>query len=442
MKENLIEDNLVNNNDNSSVELNSSDRKDSYFINQFSDVAQKVMNKNSNAMISKTIHQIQKANKLRRYKIGLLFYIIYILVDTAELVLTELTDYDYQYDPFCEIYVRHSAFIVFLLLIPFTNKKNSYLFDIMSITKYFIPDWKKKKNGNLTSVFYVFEGTEEKFNKTVHKISFLFTVLFYLSMSFYLHSFVEASRDIDANIIPILFPMGSVIIIIFMRKYFLHTQSLDLLSIISVVLITISVIFLSIYQYYIFEDKKPLEIFGFSLIGGVLFGFFSTFLKYYSNIYTENFRLSAIFGYIGVYTLITVPVILCLICLFNDNLDEKFNLFSQGNNLAVYIILFICAFIKNFCIFHCIISLSPLIFSISIFFTLFLNQLINIFWGFIESSWTFYVAGVFLILGVAGGILDKYLKHSIKVGKNKKIGEDGKIESKNSELNFDDLSEK
>ena len=87
MKENLIEDNLVNNNDNSSVELNSSDRKDSYFINQFSDVAQKVMNKNSNAMISKTIHQIQKANKLRRYKIGLLFYIIYILVDTAELVL-------------------------------------------------------------------------------------------------------------------------------------------------------------------------------------------------------------------------------------------------------------------------------------------------------------------------------------------------------------------
>ena len=73
---------------------------------------------------------------------------------------------------------------------------------------------------------------------------------------------------------------------------------------------------------------------------------------------------------------------------------------------------------------------------------MFLNQLINIFWGFIESSWTFYVAGVFLILGVAGGILDKYLKHSIKVGKNKKIGEDGKIESKNSELNFDDLSEK
>lgn len=440
MKENLVDNNLIIS-DNNSVELNRNDTKDSFFMNQFSDITKQVMNKNSKAMISKTIRQIQKANKLRRYKIGLLFYIVYNLVDTSELVLTELTKYDYQYDPFCEVYLRHSAFIAFLLLVPFTNKKNSYLFDIMSITKYYIPDWKKKKNGNLSTMFYVFEGTEEKFNKTVHKISFLLTVLFYFSMSFYMHSFVEASRDNEPNVIPILFPMGSVIIIIFLRKYFLHTQSLDLLSIISVILISISVLFLTIYQYTIFENKNPLEIFGFSLIGGVLFGFFSTFLKYYSNLYNENFKLSTIFGYIGVYTLITVPLIICLICLFDDNLDEKFNLFSQGNNVTVYIILFICAFIKNFCIFHCIISLSPLIFSISIFFILFLNQLINIIWGFVESEWTFYVAGVFLVLGVVGGILDKYLKHSIKVNKIKKNDDGGKIENKNSELNFDNLSE-
>ena len=440
MKENLVDNNLIIS-DNNSVELNRNDTKDSFFMNQFSDITKQVMNKNSKAMISKTIRQIQKANKLRRYKIGLLFYIVYNLVDTSELVLTELTKYDYQYDPFCEVYLRHSAFIAFLLLVPFTNKKNSYLFDIMNITKYYIPDWKKKKNGNLSTMFYVFEGTEEKFNKTVHKISFLLTVLFYFSMSFYMHSFVEASRDNEPNVIPILFPMGSVIIIIFLRKYFLHTQSLDLLSIISVILISISVLFLTIYQYTIFENKNPLEIFGFSLIGGVLFGFFSTFLKYYSNLYNENFKLSTIFGYIGVYTLITVPLIICLICLFDDNLDEKFNLFSQGNNVAVYIILFICAFIKNFCIFHCIISLSPLIFSISIFFILFLNQLINIIWGFVESEWTFYVAGVVLVLGVLGGILDKYLKHSIKVNKIKKNDDGGKIENKNSELNFDNLSE-
>ena len=38
----------------------------------------------------------------------------------------------------------------------------------------------------------------------------------------------------------------------------------------------------------------------------------------------------------------------------------------------------------------------------------------------VESRWTFYVAGVFLILGVSGGILDKYLKNTIKANKTKK----------------------
>ena len=49
-----------------------------------------------------------------------------------------------------------------------------------------------------------------------------------------------------------------------------------------------------------------------------------------------------------------------------------------------------------------------------------LNILINIFWGYIPSQWTFYVAAVLLILGVSGGILDKYLKNSIKASNIKK----------------------
>jgi hypothetical protein len=49
-----------------------------------------------------------------------------------------------------------------------------------------------------------------------------------------------------------------------------------------------------------------------------------------------------------------------------------------------------------------------------------LNIIINIFWGYIKSHWTFYVAAVLLILGVSGGILDKYLKNSIKASNSKK----------------------
>ena len=423
MKENLIEEHIIKD-ISITADQNRDSIRDTTFVRDMVEISRQNRNRKASKMFSRKIHQMKKENKLHRYKIGLIFYIIYIVVDISELILTILTKYDFDYDPFCETYLRYGAFAVFLLISPFLNKSNSSLFDMINITRYYIPDWKKKKNGNLSSVFYVFEGTEEKFNKTVHKISFLFTVLIYISMSFYLYSYIEASKDIQAYIVPILFPMGSVLIILFMRKYFLHTQNLDLLSKISVLLISISVIFLIIFQYFIFEDKKPFEIFGFSFIGGVFFGMFSTFLKYYSNIYGENFRLTSVLGYIGVFTLITVPLIICLICLYDDNLDNHFDLFSQGNNLAVYIILFISSFIKLFCSFHCIISLSPLVFSISIFFILLLNLLINIFWGYIESSWAFYVAGVFLILGVAGGILDKYLKHSIKADKTKNEIED------------------
>ena len=437
MRENIGEEKLINN----EIKINQNKNEniiDNSLINQISEV-QNIMNKNSSTKYNKSFQPMKKVNKLHRYKIGIIFYVIYIALDIVELIVTILTKYDFDYNAFCETYIRHGAFFIFIIISPFLNKGNSSLFDIMNITKYYIPDWKKKKNGNLSSVFYVFEGTEEKFNKTVHKISFLFTILAYLAMSFYLHSYIEASQDIQAYVVPILFPMGSVLTIIFLRKFFLHTQNLDLLNIISIVLITISVAFFIVFQYFIFKDKKPFEIFGFSFIGGVSFGFFSTFLKYYSNIYGQNFRLTTILGYIGIFTITTIPFILCAICLFNTNLDKHFNLFSQGNNIAIYIILFITSFAKFYCCFHCIISLSPLVFSILLFFSLFLNNLINIFWGYIESGWSFYVAGVFLILGVTGGILDKYLKNTLKAKKrvdNFEIEE--RLNKQNNNDTFDD----
>ena len=402
----------------------------------------KVENKNQNELIRKKIKHLKKTNKLFRYKIGLIFYIIYIVTNLVELISTIFFEYDFDFDPFCETYMRYSAFIIFIILSPFLNKTNSSkLFDIINITKYYIPDWKKKKNGNLSSVFYVFEGTEEKFNKTVHKISFLFMILIYLSMSFYLISYMKASSDIRAYIIPILFPMSSILIIIFLRKYFLHTQSLDLLSKISLVFIFISVALLFYFQIYIYEDSKLFEIFGYSFIGGVFFGMFSTFLKYYSNIYGENFKISAILGYIGVFTLITVPFIICLVCLFNEDLDTHFNLFSVGNNILNYIVLFICSIIKFICTFHCIISLSPLVFSFAIFFVLLLNFIINIMLGFIKSHWSFYIGAVFLILGVSGGVIDKYLKNAIKAKKVKKeIDENEKKNDKQNDLYASELS--
>jgi drug/metabolite transporter (DMT)-like permease len=259
-------------------------------------------------------------------------------------------------------------------------------------------------------------------------------------MSFYLIAYIKASTNIQAYIVPILFPMSSILIIIFLRKFFLHTQSLDLLSKISLGLIFVSVVLLFYFQYRIVKDYEPFQIFGYSFIGGVFFGMFSTFLKYYSNIYGENFKISAILGYIGIFTLITVPFIICLICIFNEDLDTHFNLFSFGNNLFSYIILFICSILKFLCTLHCIISLSPLVFSLTLFFILLLNLIVNLIFGYISPHWSFFVAAVFLCLGVIGGVMDKYLKHSIKANKVIAENEINDNNNLNSDLSLAELA--
>ena len=390
------------------------------------DINTKHLEEQSPNKLHKTMRQMKKATKLRRYKIGLFFLIIYLGFHILEWVISLTTKFDYFFDPFGEIYLRFSSFSILIFFSPFLTKSNtSKFFDLINITKYYIPDWKKKKNRNLSSIFYVFEGTEEKFNKTIHKISFLFMVLIYLSEGFCLISFLKASNyEKSIYIIPILFPMGSVLIILFLRKYFLHTQISDLLSKIALGFLLIGVIFLFYFQYSIFDNSKVFEIFGYSFLGGIFFGMFSTFLKYYSNIYGENFKLAAVLGYIGLYTLITVPFLICIICLWNDDLDTNFNMFTHGNNLLSYIIIFICSFGRFVCVVHCIISLSPLVFSVAIFFILLINMVVNLIWGSITSHFTFYVAAVLLLIGVIGGVLDKYLKNSMKIDKieNEEIG--------------------
>ena len=384
-----------------------------------SSTASKPEEEQSPNKLHKTMRQIKKATKLRRYKIGLIFVIIYTCFHILEWVVSFITKFDYNFNPFGETYLRFSSFSLLIFLSPFLTKSNtSKFFDLINITKYYIPDWKKKKNRNLSSIFYVFEGTEEKFNKTIHKISFLFMVLIYLSEGFCLISFLKASNDKNSvYIIPILFPMGSVMIILFLRKYFLHTQVSDLLSKIALGFLSVGVILLFFFQYSIFETTK-FEIFGYSFLGGIFFGMFSTFLKYYSNIYGENFKLTTALGYIGLYTLITVPFLICLICLFDEDLDTNFNMFKQGNVLFSYIIIFICSFCRFFCVVHCIISLSPLVFSVSLFFILLLNMIANLIKKSIKPHFTFYIAAVFLGIGVLGGVLDKYLKNSLKIDKN------------------------
>ena len=154
---NLVEDNEDNNlvEDNNSIEDNNNNERNSKIkpnninnaslLEHMNDIPLKE-GKSPELMLRKTIRHMNKTNKLHRYKIGLIFYIIYISTYLVELITLIIFKYDLDFEPFCETYLRYSAFTVFLFLTPFLNRTNSSkLYDIINITKYYIPDWKKKK---------------------------------------------------------------------------------------------------------------------------------------------------------------------------------------------------------------------------------------------------------------------------------------------------------
>lgn len=176
MKENLIDVNTDNNDNDYIHSLRPSENINNVsLVKHISDMPLKDDNKGSELMLRKTINHMKKTNKLHRYKIGLIFYSIYIAVNMVELIVTILYKYNFDYEPFCETYLRYSAFTILLFLSPFLNKTNSSkLFDIINITKYYIPDWKKKKMEIYPPFFMYLK--EQKKNLTKQFIKYHFCI--------------------------------------------------------------------------------------------------------------------------------------------------------------------------------------------------------------------------------------------------------------------------
>ena len=114
-------------------------------------------------------------NKLKRYKIGLIFFAIYVLTSISSFLIVKYQQPITTLNAFSETYIYLSFLVVFLFFSFILSKyasKSTY--NIVNILKYYVPDWKKDMSKNdfktLSSTFYIFEGTKEKFEKNVHKI--------------------------------------------------------------------------------------------------------------------------------------------------------------------------------------------------------------------------------------------------------------------------------
>jgi drug/metabolite transporter (DMT)-like permease len=282
--------------------------------------------------------------------------------------------------------------------------------------KYYIPDWKKNmnfENNTLNTNFYIHEGTIEKFYKSIHKISFLFMILLYFSISFYTNAYSKGIECEKNNkkiyTVSFSFPLGLIFVVIILRKFFLFSKKFDKLSTISISFLIIGFLPLFYFENKKFNDYHHFKKFFYSFLGGIFYGFYSTFLKFFSNVYGKNFKIEKILGYIGIYTFICVPFFLCLI-LWLNNEKETINMFENGNNKICYFLLFIINVINYIIQIHCIISLSPLIFGFATFISVLMNLIIHVCLGHIKSNFVFFLGIGLIFIGTFFGLFDKYLK--------------------------------
>ena len=107
-----------------------------------------IKNNESFSNISNRKNILSNDIKKKRYILGGIFFICYLIFNFLNNVLIKIFDFNFNYNPFIEIYIRLSLFsfsLIIAVYLPHTKK-----FDKLNIMKYYVPDWKKrnKKTNN------------------------------------------------------------------------------------------------------------------------------------------------------------------------------------------------------------------------------------------------------------------------------------------------------
>ena len=412
-QENNLKQSLINNNNESSSKELSFNNIKTFSNSHFSNSNFTNSNFIRNSKFTKNSTNFSY-NKSKRYKIGISFFILYLTLNSLDSILISYFDYDFKINIFGEIYLRMSFLFIFIFLSVFFPKTTKKL-TLFNLMKFYVPDWKKNmnfENDNLNTNFYIHEGTTEKFNKTIHKISFLFMFLLYFSLCFYTKSYSNGILNHKKNkkifIISLSFPLGLIMIVMILRRFFLFSKKFDKLSKISISFLILGIGFLSIFEIENFDHQHHHEIFFYSFFGGIFYGFYSTFLKYFY-IYGKNFNIEKILGYIGIYTFICCPFFLCLILWLNYN-KNTIHMFEFGNNKICYFLMFFINVVNYIIQIHCIISLSPFIFGFATFVSVLILFTIHVCLGNLKSDCYYFLGLGLILIGTFVGIFDKYLK--------------------------------
>lgn len=351
-------------------------------------------------------------SKRQRYKVGFIIYLIYLMCQVSMNIYFHIEPSSLNV-PFTETYIHMtsmSLILIFWMIKEKIQSKRKKAERINNFYNNFFYFYHHRRNRDValmdTEEFEIY--LEEQFQKKFHKIVISLMLLLYASLSCKMKSLEYLTIKSENSIYITI----SLITTLFLRRHLLlHTEANNI-NLTATLLSIAGIILIFIYQILIYlqgEITAFMYSIIYSIIGGISFGVFVSLIKYHHTVYGIKFNITLISGFIGLYSLIVIPLLLFFVFIFSLEVGETL----QYENIYIFIIfILINGILSNLLSLYSIIYLSPLVFMLgftltvpaSIIFELILHSMS------LSEIYIFLIGCGLLVIGFSILFIDKYKK--------------------------------
>jgi hypothetical protein len=306
------------------------------------------------------------SNVIKKYKIGLVLYILYILCETGIDMIDEY-NHDYYDHPFTSSYIYVSLMVLFFpsyLIVEFIRKKccDKKAHVLTRNFYYFLNKKRLEENAfNDLKRFSLF--SENHFKNNIFKISLLLMSLSFIG---------TVARTYSISLVKLKSQNSTIVLVALVTTILLQKcyfdKNLTIFSILGIATNLLGLLLLFLFQFLdYFDEEVFFQSMTASIISGLSFSFLISLLKLYYQQYGYTFNIFLVYGYIGLFCLTIVPFILFIIIVFFDSESE---LYFPSNMLIEIPRIILGCIIKNLLAYYTIVYLSPAVFIIGVTFTI------------------------------------------------------------------------
>ena len=351
-----------------------------------------------------------KRNKKRKLIIGFILLAIVIVITVVSSILIKDVYKDYP-KPFAFTYFDTlflAALIVVYYIKIFIKSKLSYLNT---------PDQEKEESYHNLRQFSegeysqeikkIKEQKEKPYNRRFHKYGIIMMLFWYFGNGFYNLGLINTSITSSNTL------SNTSIVFIFLIKAIFLGAKCELLKIIATLLAGAGIFFMARFESTIEGDTQKASFLGdvYVLTGALFYSIYAIILKRFSKNNEKYFDMMEMFGYIGLYNLLIVPLFLVIL---HFTTIEAFIIPTPNDILYIFINALVSGIIADLLQNYSIILLSPIMVSFGLTFGIPLSFMYDLFNGKIEFSYEYLIGSVLIFSSFIVMIYGKFKRANMK----------------------------